>query len=439
MKKYPKYKPSGVEWIGEIPENWEITKIKFLFQEHSGNGFPEDMQGKESGDIPFIKVSDLNKSGITVDSSKNYVSIKDAAIRKWNIVPENSILTAKIGEALKKNHRKINIVKCLIDNNCIALYPEKLNPKFAYYFLTTIDFDWFTNPGAVPSVSVDKLKNFKVVTTATIEEQAQIAAYLDYKTQQIDTLIANKEKLIELLQEERTAIINQAVTKGVNPNAKLKPSGIEWLGDIPENWEVKKLKYLINKIGDGLHGTPSYVDSSNYYFINGNNIGNGKINLKVNPKCVSEEEYLANKKSLSNNTILMSINGTIGNLAFYNNELVMLGKSVAYIDCNGIVDKEFVYFFLESEAAKNYINQELSGSTIKNLSLYTIHNLSIPFTNIEEQKTIVKHIQTEQKRIDTIITKTEQEIELMKEHKTALISEVVTGKVDIREEVIEKV
>jgi type I restriction enzyme S subunit len=207
---------------------------------------------------------------------------------------------------------------------------------------------------------------------------------------------------------------------------KYKDCRIEWIQAVPENWEVKPLKYLTSKIGDGLHGTPNYIESSDFFFINGNNIGNGIISLKENAKCVSEEEYLSNKKSLSQNSILMSINGTIGSLAFYNNELVMLGKSVAYINCKDIVNKEFVFYCLESEPVKNYINVELSGSTIKNLSLFTINNIPIPFPPIKEQTQIAKYLDYKTNQIETLIVNKQKLIELLQEEQTAIINQAVT-------------
>ena len=214
----------------------------------------------------------------------------------------------------------------------------------------------------------------------------------------------------------------------------MKDSGIEWLGEIPEHWEVKRMNFISTKIGDGLHGTPNYVEESVFPFINGNNIGDGVIMITDRTKFVSEEEYKSNQKTLTSNTILMSINGTIGNLAFYNGESAMLGKSVAYINLESNVNKEFIYYYLKSEIAKDYINMELSGSTIKNLSLYSINKTPMPYPTKDEQLEIVNYIKTKMLEIGTIISKTHQEIELLKEYKTAIISEVVTGKIDVRNE-----
>lgn len=125
MRSYPRYKQSGVEWIGNIPEHWEETKIQYLLYVISGNGFPEDLQGRQEGRFPFFKVSDINFNGKSVSDAKNYVSEEDVLIRRWKVIPKQSILAPKIGEALRKNHRKINDIECLIDNNMMAIYSKQ--------------------------------------------------------------------------------------------------------------------------------------------------------------------------------------------------------------------------------------------------------------------------------------------------------------------------
>ncbi|MDF7225053.1 hypothetical protein [Proteus mirabilis] len=148
MPKYEVYKDSGVEWIGKIPEHWNLKSLKRVVKEHSGNGFPIELQG-QAGDIPFLKVSDLSCEGILVDKSSNRVSHKVVQKQKWNIVPAGSLVTAKIGEALRKNHRKLLAYDSIIDNNCIAFECVKIEKKYNFYLHLVIDFDWFVNPGAV--------------------------------------------------------------------------------------------------------------------------------------------------------------------------------------------------------------------------------------------------------------------------------------------------
>ncbi len=154
------------------------------------------------------------------------------------------------------------------------------------------------------------------------------------------------------------------------------------------NWEVKKLEGVSDKIGDGLHSTPNYVEDSDFYFINGNNLINGKIKINNTTKCISEAEYYKHRKDLNDQTLLISINGTIGNIAFYNNEKVILGKSAAYITCNHNILKTYLFYLLQSKKIKEYFESELTGTTIRNLSLKSIRNTPILLLPISDQQKI---------------------------------------------------
>ena len=203
-------KNSGVEWLGDVPAHWEMKAIKRVVKEHAGNGFPIELQGN-NGDVPFLKVSDLNKGGKLLEDFANSVTRNIIYEMKWNIVPKFSLVTAKIGEALKKNHRKIISQDSIIDNNCIAFECLGINLDYHYYLSLIIDFDWFENGGTVPSLSVQKYKNQKICMPS-LEEQIAIADYLDQETAKIDRLCDTVNQTIGRLKEYRTALITQAVT-----------------------------------------------------------------------------------------------------------------------------------------------------------------------------------------------------------------------------------
>ncbi len=429
-------KPSGIDWLGDIPEQWHVKRIKYLFDEHSGNGFPEDMQGKQEGDLPFFKVSDLNKNDVYVDSSNNYVSYEDVKNKKWNIIPSKSVLTAKIGEALRKNHRKINVSPCIIDNNCVALHPTNCNYKFAYYLLNLVDFDWFTNLGTVPSVSVEKLKNFLVILP-TLSEQTAIAAYLDEKTAQIDKLIENKERLIELLREERLGVINKAVTQGINPQAKLKPSGIDWLGEIPEHWEVKRLKYLVSKVGSGV--TPT--GGANVYQQDGIPLLRSQ-NIHFSGLVLDDVAYISDEidESMSNSRIeegdvLLNITGASIGRCFYIPKGFGKGNVNQHVciirPIQTSITTKYLHAVLSSGYGQTLIDICQTGANREGLNFQQIRSFEIPYCEISEQEKIVQFIETETAKIDSTVSKIEKEIELLREYRTALISEVVTGKIKV--------
>ena len=193
------------------------------------------------------------------------------------------------------------------------------------------------------------------------------------------------------------------------------------LGIIPKEWDVKRLGDIALRIGDGIHGTPIYTDSSNYYFINGNNLNNGKIVITESTKCVPYSEYCKYNKNLVKNTILLSINGTIGNIALYDNEKVMLGKSAAYIT---ISNHKYFFFLLQSSRVLSFFDKELTGSTIRNLSLDSIRNLKIALPSQNEINVITELLEL----WDTAIEKQSELIEKLKLRKRALMQQLLTGK-----------
>jgi type I restriction enzyme, S subunit len=211
-----KMKPSGIQWLGDVPEEWEVVKLKSRFSILAGCGFPIHLQGKQEGDYPFFKASDINKQEMYVEKANNYVDALTVKTNNFTVVNENAILMAKIGEALKKNHRKINIVKCIIDNNLQAMVLKSgINIKYAYYLLRCIDMSWFDNGGTVPSINNNKLMAIKI-PLPNGETQASIVVYVETQTQTIDTTIDRIQKEIDLISEYRTSLISAVVTGKVD-------------------------------------------------------------------------------------------------------------------------------------------------------------------------------------------------------------------------------
>jgi type I restriction enzyme S subunit len=254
--------------------------------------------------------------------------------------------------------------------------------------------------------------------------------------------MGKKRELIEKLKEKRTALISRTVTRGLpaeaavktglNPRPKLKPSGIEWLGDIPQDWEVTRLTFVTEKIGDGLHGTPVYSEESEIYFVNGNNLVDGKITFFENTREVSESVHEDYKLPLGPTTLLMSINGTIGNLAVYHGERIVLGKSAAFINCGRKLDRLFLFNLLHADGVKSFFNLELTGTTLSNLSLESVRKTPISLPPVPEQVAIVEYLTRETAKLDQMMEKVEAAIAKLQEYRTALITAAVTGKIDVR-------
>jgi len=410
MNSYSSYKDSGVEWNGEIPSHWDFVRLKYLFSLEGGKD-SKSIQ-LEDGQYPILG------TGGEISRGSDFLYDKPTLLlgRKGTI--DKPFL--------------YNEPFWVSDVMYYTIQKKDVTPKYLYLLFTLIPFDYYRYGSTQPSMSRLDYESM-YFPVPPLQERQKVIKYLDTKTQKIDELIEKTEQKIELLKEKRTSLINHCVTKGLNPNVEIKDSGVEWIGEIPSHWDRIKLGWISEKIGDGLHSTPKYVDLSDYYFINGNNLVNGKIKIFESTKSVSEEEYNKHFIQLDEKTILLSINGTIGNLSFYDNEKVILGKSSCYINLNKDINQHFIYYVLRCKSIVNYFTFELTGTTIFNLSLNSVRNTPIVFPPNEEQTKIVEYLDEQTQKIDSTIEKETQRIELLKEYRQSLISEVVTGKIDVME------
>ncbi len=242
-KPYPVYKESGVEWLGRVPEHWDIRSVKTLARLDGGAGFPDDEQGQSDNPIPFFKVAEL-ASGLR--DTANTVTEETAKRLGAKIFPPSTLVFAKVGAALLLNRRCLLEMPACLDNNMMALLPGTYESQWLFWVFCTLDMGLIANPGAVPSINQEQVGNIRL-GVPTIAEQKSIAQSLRRETARIDALIEKKARFIELLREKRQALITHAVTKGLDPNVKMKDSGVEWLGEVPEHWGVKPLKLLVKE------------------------------------------------------------------------------------------------------------------------------------------------------------------------------------------------
>ena len=284
MKKYDSYKDSGIEWIGEIPSHWEVKKLNWCFDLIGSGTTPkaDNQLYYLDGDTNWLLTGDLN-DGEIYDTSKKITqkAIEDHSTLK--LYSTESIVMAMYGATIGK----LGVLKIETTVNqacCVLSKPSHLNHKFAFYVLLAARSEIINMSygGGQPNISQELIKSFRV-QTPSINEQTVIANYLDLKTSEIDQIIADKKRLLELYEEEKTAIINHAVTKGINPDSPMKDSGIEWLGEIPEHWEVKRLKYIASlRSGQNIVSEQISIEG-NYPVYGGNGFrGYYKINLAIN-------------------------------------------------------------------------------------------------------------------------------------------------------------
>ncbi len=452
MKKYDSYKDSGIEWIGEIPEHWDRIRIKSLVAIKVTDGPHETPQWIENG-VPFISAEAIKGNKIDLDFKRGYISTEQhLEYCKKSKVLKNDILFCKSGSTTGKSALVDTDVDFGIWSPLAIIRADKNKIDYKYLF-QSIQSSLFQNQvetawtfGTQPNIGMGALENLWIAIP-TLEEQQSIANYLDHKTTQIDTLIAKKEQFISLLQEERTAVINQAVTKGLDPKVKMKDSGIEWLGEIPEHWEVKKLKYLLKENKDSLKTGPfgSHIKNSDY-IPNGNYKVYTQRNVLDNEyengcESISEEKFDELKGfTIYEGDVLITTRGSIGRCSVFpeNMPTGILHPCLIRIQINENLSLRnwIVNYINNTSLFYNNVKFNSNSTIIDVIYGYTLKEIFFPTPSIIEQKKILEFLEVKINEIDTLISKSQQEIELLKEYKTALISEVVTGKVDVRDVIL---
>lgn len=265
-----------------------------------------------------------------------------------------------------------------------------------------------------------------------IVEQHKLVSFLDEKCSEIDAMLSKTHSSIEEYKKLKQAVITQAVTKGVRGEREMKDSGVDWIGEIPEEWNKCKLKNISIDIGDGLHGTPKFDDSGEVYFINGNNFSSEYVEPKFDTKKLCLEESLNYPKpELTEQTIMISLNGSYGKVCLYRYFPMLLGKSAGYITLLPSINRRYVRYYLSSTPAQIIMTLSLNGTTIPNLSLNTLYNFPTILPSASEQTEIADYLDAKCAEIDKLIAKKEQLVKALESYKKSLIYEVVTGKREV--------
>ncbi|SKA56555.1 restriction endonuclease subunit S [Photobacterium toruni] len=449
MSQYTNYldfKESNIDALNQLPSHWEIKQVRYLLKDGA--------EGIKIG--PFgsaLKLEDMVESGFRVYGQENVIK-KDFSLGKRQIslkkflemdvyrIFTNDILITMMGTSGKCEIVPEGIQEGIIDSHLlrVRVKPECIVPNFFKLLIDEspeIEYQIKTQgKGSIMHGLNSGIVKSLYLPIPPIGEQNLILAFLDHETAKIDTLIEKQQQLIELLKEKRQAVISHAVTKGLNPDVPMKDSGVEWLGEVPEHWNLPKLIHITTNIGDGLHSTPKYQDNTGYFFVNGNNLVNGKITIGATAKEVPESEYHNHYIHLDSSTVFLSINGTIGNVAKYNNEQIILGKSAAYINCTDTISPDYLMLLLRTNEYRRYFDLEVTGTTISNLSLNSIRQMKVCTPTFEEQTEIVKYCHSNEHKYNLLIESAQNAINLMQERRTALISAAVTGKIDVRNWVV---
>lgn len=443
MRKYDSYKPTKIEFLDEIPEHWEEKRMRFLGYLYGG------LSGKSATDFNQL-TNENNKYFIPFTNIANNFRIDSESLQTVVISENENQNTVQKGDLFflmsSENYDDVGKSAVLLDDleetylnsfcKGFRITKDDIAPEFLNYQLHSKQLRHNLLTGANGFTRIN-LKIDKVIDLLTAlptpEEQTAIAAYLDRKTAEIDELIADKKRLLELYEEEKNAIINQAVTKGINPDVPMKDSGIEWLGDIPEHWEVRKANSLISvKRGAGYqYITEVFGDEDFEYVLRISDFNN------YDPIRALKTEELG-KYRVATGEILIAGTGASAGITMYVDEK-MDGLVHSYNALRISVSKPFVlfnkylFFLFQSHILNEQMSLAFTGSAQHFLDVGRITSFLITLPDFQEQQSIVRHIETECARIDAKKAKTEKLIELLTEYRTALISEVVTGKIKVIE------
>jgi type I restriction enzyme, S subunit len=452
MKKfcrYDKYKELKNNLLNEIPINWNMFRLKYVANIYNGNSLNDDykllFESENDDELPYIASKDINVETTEINYQngtripRNFENLK--------IAPKNSSLLCIEGGSAGRKVGFTNQDVYFVNKLACFNVENEVTSKFIFYILQSNHFQsQFFNAmtGLIGGVSLSNIKNFNI-PLPSIQEQLLIIKILDQQTSLIDEIISRKEKQIELLKDKRQAIINEAVTKGLNPNAKMKDSGIEWLGEIPEHWDTIKLKYLIEELESGV----SVNSEGNSIEMETNEIGVLKtscvFDYNFNPvenKKVIEEEINRVKCPVKANSIIISRMNTpdlVGASGYvdrdYENLFLpdRLWQTVFKKDLK--FDIEFISYILISDIYKNLYGTIATGTSpsMKNISQSSFLEIPIPQLPYDEQIQIKNTLKKRKSEINEIIKLQIKSVEKLKEFRQSIISEAVTGKIDVKD------
>ena len=423
MNTYSSYKDSGVDWIGNIPSDWEVVRNKYLFD------VTKNVVGEESDKYQLLS---LTKRGVVLRDIESGKGKFPESFDTYQTVDKGDLIFCLYD--IDETPRTIGISNysgMITGSYKVVKCNTLTDPKFIYYNYLSIDDVKGLRPyytGLRKVVRTETFLNLNV-RVPSLQEQQQISDYLDYKTLKIDTLIKKTQQKIELLKEQRISLINTTVTKGLNPNVEMKDSGVEWIGEIPSGWNVTKLKYTCNITYGISPPDTTYNDK-----------GRGEI-LINGPVEYSKEDFgytrstkwtTDPKKFTEKGSLLFCLRGSTTGRMNITHDYVSIGRGVC-----SIISKESQWFMIYSMfIVRDYIQGEITGSTFPSVTKDDVDNYFICTPPQQEQQQIVDYLDKETTKIDKLIDTETKRINLLKEYRQSLVSDIVTGKVDVRDEVL---
>ncbi|MCF8999833.1 restriction endonuclease subunit S [Acinetobacter nectaris] len=423
LPRYDSYKESGVQWLGEVPSHWEVIKMKFVIT--------------NVGDKVNAKESNLRYFGLENIESFTGKLINAVELESEGIghkFQKNDVLFGKLRPYLAKvflaKYDGLSSTEALVFRSS-----EIINPNFLSYYCLSQDFinevNGTTFGSKMPRASWDDIASFKI-TYPKLDEQKQIANYLDYHLAKVDALIAKQEALLEKMAEQRIALISHAVTKGLNSDVEMKQSGVEWLGEIPSHWEVKQLKFAVTcndeTLGDKTDSDYEilYIDISSVSLIDG---------IKHKEELVFEDAPSRARRIVQSGDVLVSTVRTYLKAITYVERAehnLIASTGFAILRPTNRFDSKFIGYWIQSEGIVGNIVANSVGVSYPAINSTDLIRLPIVDFSLSEQKQIVDYLDHETGKIDKMVEKVNQTIHTLKEYRSTLITQVVTGKVDVR-------
>lgn len=451
MRRYTKYKSSGLSWLAEVPSDWVVSSIRYnalVIGRIGYRGYTVDDIVSEGEGAISLSPSNIQNQKFDLNK-RTYISFEKYEESPEIKVYEGDVLlvkTASVGKVAFVDN--LQGEKATINPQLVVFKNIIINSRFFYYYLISNDFQYQIDRdnygGVVGTLTQASINSYRILVPSD-KEQNQIARFLDHQTGVIDDLIKQKEKLIELLKEKRQAIINEAVTKGLDPKAKMKDSGIEWLGEIPKNWYVTRFNrgielltdYEANGSFDSIKKNVEFTDEEGFaWYVRATDLENNNVADVDKVRWVNEATYnFLSKTKLIGKELLIAKRGEIGKVYLMpeTKYTATLAPNLYLVRLNERLNPNFTWFYFESYLGKNQLVLKNRSVTIGAIYKDDLKEIDMIFPPIEEQLQIVKYLNNACKDIEVISTSILTQIEKLKEYRQSLISEAVTGKIDVRD------
>ena len=444
-KPYPAYKSSGVEWLGEVPEHWQIKRLKHIANVQTGVAKGKDNAGKETIEVPYLRVANVQDGYLSLDDVAT-IEIPREDLERYSLQP-GDVLMNEGGDFDKLGRGSIwqgEIEPCIHQNHVFAVRPTAVPSAWLNAFTGSLAAQFYFMGRAKQSTNLASISSSNImelpVTLPPAAEMDLLLDHVDRETARIDALVAKKTRFIELLREKRQALITHAVTKGLDPNVKMKDSGVEWLGEVPEHWEVKRLKFVATvQTGIAKGKDNADKDTVEIPYLRVANVQDGYLDLdEVATLEVSSADL--SRYLLQPGDVLMNEGGDFDKLGRGH---VWHGQIDPCIHQNHVfavrphsVRPEWLNAYTSSSAAQFYFMGRSKQSTnLASISSSNLMELPVPLPGDDEQCQILQAVQERASRLDGLLAKTNRSIVLLKERRAALVTAAITGQIDLREAV----